>query len=156
MKKWLVPSLLIAGIILFGCSDSNKETDGEKPPQAMVDIGDQSYETTLGSYCWKSNDQSTCVDMAGPKELLKGKEPIKVKSGENITFVMNYEPQPNEFHVLQISESSEVEVNVEDNRFSAPLEEGVFYYSYGVWWMDEQEERVSNGDAVYNFALKVE
>jgi hypothetical protein len=94
--------------------------------------------------------------MAGPKELLRGKEKIKVKPGEEITFTLNHEPQPNEFHVLQISESNEAEVSVIDNSFSAPLQKGVYYYSYGVWWMDEQEENVSNGDASYHFVIKVE
>lgn len=156
MKKWLVASLLFVGFTLSGCSDSNNGIAGEKPPEAMVEVGNKSYETTLGSYCWGGNGQSTCVDTAGPKELLKGKEQIKVKPGEKIIFAMNYEPQPNEFHVLQISESDEVEVSVKDNSFSAPLLKGVYYYSYGVWWMDEQEENVSNGDAFYNFVIEVE
>ncbi|WP_251513244.1 hypothetical protein [Oceanobacillus luteolus] len=70
--------------------------------------------------------------------------------------MMNYEPKPNEFHVLQVSESDEAEVSVKDNSFSAPLQNGIYYYSYGVWWMDEQEENVSNGDAFYNFVIEVE
>ncbi|RDW16437.1 hypothetical protein CWR48_16870 [Oceanobacillus arenosus] len=102
----------------------------------MVEVGNKSYEAPLGSYCWGKNGQSTCVDTVGPKELLKGKEPIKVKPGEKIILEMNDEPQPNQVQVLQISENDEVEVSVKDNRFSAPLQEGVYYYSYGVWWMD--------------------
>ena len=156
MKKWLVASWLIVGFTLFGCSDMNNGITGEEPPEAVVKVGNKSYETTLGSYCWDGNGQSICVDTAGPKELLKGREPIKVKSGKKINFVMNYEPKPNEFHVLQISESDEVEVIVKDNSFTAPLHEGIYYYSYGVWWMDEQEENVSNGDAFYNFVIEVE
>lgn len=156
MKKWFVVSLVFVGLTLFGCSDSDNGIAGQKPPEAVIEIGSKSYDTILGSYCWGENGQTTCVDTAGPQELLKGVEPIKVKAGVKIFFVMNDEPQPNESYVLQISESDEIEVSVQENSFRAPLQQGIYYYSYGVWWMDEQEENVSNGDAFYNFVLEVE
>lgn len=151
MNKWLVTLLFLVGLTLIGCSSSSNGMEGEKPPKAEIEVGNNSYETILGTYCW----QAECVDTVGPEELLKGKEPIKIKPGEKITFVMNYEPKPNEFHVLQIGESEEVEVNVKDNSFTAPLQKGVYYYSYGVWWMDAKVENVSHGDAFYNFVIEV-
>ncbi|MBO1910880.1 hypothetical protein J4G37_39565, partial [Microvirga sp. 3-52] len=48
--------------------------------------------TVLGTYCWKS----MCVDTVGPQELLDGKDPVKVKAGEEIVIVMDYNPKPNE------------------------------------------------------------
>lgn len=36
---------------------------------------------------------------------------------------------------MQVSESNENEVLMEENSFSAPTRKGVYYYSYGVWWM---------------------
>lgn len=156
MKKWLVALLLLIGLSLIGCSSANSDLDGAQPPEAVIEVGDNSYYTTLGTYCWQGDSQGTCVDTAGPEELLKEEEPIKVKPGEKITFVMNFEPKPNEFHVLQISESEEVEVNVKNNSLTAPKHKGVYYYSYGVWWMDEKEENISNGDAFYNFVIEVE
>ncbi|MFP5109048.1 ZIP family metal transporter [Neobacillus sp. C211] len=57
-------------------------------------------------------EKRACVDTAGPKELLKGEKPIKIKPGEKITFVMNYKPNPNEFHVIQMTENKEKEVDL--------------------------------------------
>ncbi|RKJ26985.1 hypothetical protein D7X33_43085, partial [Butyricicoccus sp. 1XD8-22] len=100
-------------------------------------------------------NKSTCVDTAEPVELLKNENPIQVKAGEEITFEMDYEPKPNEFHVIQTNENNETEIVMEDNHFTAPMEKGVYYYSYGVWWMDKKEANVSNGDAFYAFVLEV-
>lgn len=112
---------------------------------------EKNYETKLGTYCWKDG----CVDTAGPAELLKGKVPIKVNPGEKISFRMEYEPKPNEFNLLQVSDSNENEVLMEENCFYAPTRKGVYYYSYGVWWMDDKKENLSHGDAFYAFALEV-
>jgi uncharacterized lipoprotein NlpE involved in copper resistance len=149
MNKWLVISLLCILFTFIGCS--NNRMVGEKPPKALIKIGNETYETTLGSYCWNGS----CVDTAGPVELLEGKKPIKVKPGENVTFVMDYEQKPNKFHIVQKIENRETKVVVEDNRFVAPKEKGIYYYSYGVWWMDEKEANLSHGDASYAFALEV-
>ncbi len=142
------------GTILLGCSKG--VTLEEKPPNALLKINNETYETTLGTYCWNGEGVSTCVDTAGPVELLEGKQPIKVKPGENITFVMDYNPKPNEFYVLQIHDNEEHAIEVKDNSFSAPAQKGVYYYSYGVWWMDEKVEHLSHGDAFYAFALEVD
>ncbi|MFD1607407.1 hypothetical protein [Oceanobacillus luteolus] len=69
MKKWLVASLLLTCFTLSSCSDAHNEITGEKPPEAMVEVRNQSYETILGSYCWGGNGQSTCVDTAGQKNF---------------------------------------------------------------------------------------
>lgn len=149
MNKCLFILLVLFGLTIMGCS--KEEMSGEKPPEVYIQIGNEKYETKLGTYCWKG----TCVDMAGPVELLKGKEPIKVNPGEKISFIMDYEPKPNEFHLTQFSESNENEVLVKENIFFAPTQKGVYYYSYGVWWMDDKEENLSHGDALYAFVLEV-
>ncbi|KKI89294.1 hypothetical protein WQ54_27395 [Bacillus sp. SA1-12] len=133
----------------MGCSKEGMS--GEKPPEVYIKIGNEKYETKLGTYCWKG----VCADTAGPVDLLKGKEPIKVIPGEKIFFIMDYEPKPNEFHLIQINEKNENEILVKENGFSAPTQKGVYYYSYGVWWMDEKEENLSHGDAFYAFVLEV-
>ena len=69
--------------------------------------------------------------------------------------IMNYSPKPNEIHLTQINNGKESEIVVVKNQFSAPITKGVYYYSYGVWWMDKKEEHLSNGDASYVFALEV-
>lgn len=105
------------------------------------------YETKLGTYCWDSKNQSRCVDTIGPVELLKGENPVTVQPGEVITFVMNYEPQPNKHHVNQIYEDISEKVEVKENSFHAPTQKGTYFYSYGVWWMDEHVENLSHGDS---------
>jgi hypothetical protein len=158
MNKWFLPFIVLIGISLAGCSKSEISTNemtGNKPPIAMIKIGKETYTTKLGSYCWKGRKESTCVDTAGPVELLKNENPIQVKAGEEVTFEMDYEPKPNEFHVLQINRNKETEIVVGDNHFTVPMEKGVYYYSYGVWWMDKKEANVSNGDAFYAFVLEV-
>jgi hypothetical protein len=149
MSKRLVVLLLFILINLIGCS--NNGMVGEKPPKAFIETQNETHETKLGTYCWKKG----CVDTVGPIELLKGKKPIKVNAGEDIKFVMDYEPKPNETHVIQMNENTETEVTVENNRFTAPTQKGIYYYSYGVWWMDEKEANLSHGDAFYAFVLEV-
>ncbi|KJD42840.1 hypothetical protein [Paenibacillus terrae] len=141
-------------ICIVGCMDLQpKNTDLEegKPPKVQIQIDKRMYKTKLGTYCWTTS----CVDSAGPVELLKGKEPIPVKPGDAVKFLMNYEPQPNKFHVDQFYEGRLTEVLLKENSFKVPTEKGTYFYSYGVWWMDEDIENQSRGDAFYHFALKV-
>lgn len=150
MKKSLLLAVVLVGIMLAGCF--NNGLSGLKPPKTFVEVGNERVETVLGTYCWKS----TCVDTAGPIELMGGKETIKVQPGETITLVMDYEPRPSEISLYMYQENLETEVDVQDNQFTTPTEKGIYYYSYGVWWMSEKEENVSYGDAFYAFALEVE
>ncbi|MED4462060.1 hypothetical protein [Metabacillus fastidiosus] len=154
MKKYLLCLMSLFGLTIMGCSN-NYGLSGEKPPKAFIEIDNKKVETTLGTYCWQGDGKGECVDTVGPVELLEGKEPVKVKPGESITFVMDYKPQPNEFHVVQMNNNKETKVMVKDNHFTAPTQSGVYYYSYGVWWMDEKEANLSHGDAFYAFVLEV-
>ncbi|SES63478.1 hypothetical protein SAMN05216389_101174 [Oceanobacillus limi] len=154
MKKLLGVVLCLIGVATFGCS--NDELADEKPPEAVIDVEENSYETFLGSYCWGSNGQTTCVDVAGPKDVLREEDPIEVSPSDQVMFTIDGEEKPNKIHVVQIGMEEEVEVTVEDNTFTAPTEEGIYYYSYDVWWMDDKVENVSNGSASYHFALLVE
>lgn len=150
MKRYLFVTLAVIVFILVGCS--KEEMSGDKPPMVKVNINDESYEIKLGTYCWTTE----CVDTAGPVELLEGKEPIKVKPDTEITLVMDYKPKPNEFNLQQINEGTESDISIQNNRFTAPSNKGVYYYSYGVWWTNEEDKNISNGDAFYAFSLEVE
>lgn len=140
---------------LVGCSSAqpngddlvpmDKVLEEEQPPKAEIQIGEQMYETKLGTYCWDSKNQSRCVDTIGPVELLKGENPVTVQPGEVITFVMNYEPQRNKHHVNQIYEDISEKVEVKENSFHAPTQKGTYFYS----------ENLSHGNAFYYFVLKV-
>ena len=118
----------------MGCSNTNEISEGRgEPPKTFIEIDNKRFETTLGTYCWQGPGESKCVDTAGPAELLECKKPIKVKSGENITFVMDYEPKPIELRLVQMSndKGKETEVMVKDKRCIAPIQRGVYYYSFG-------------------------
>lgn len=154
MKKSFFTIALI-GLIISGCANSDSTEEKLIPPKAFIEVANERYETVLGTYCWSSAGQAKCVDKAGPVELLEGREPIEVNPGESITFIMEYEPKPNKIHVLQISSDQESEVEVSNSHFSAPTQKGIYYYSYGAWWMDEKKENVSDGDASYVFAIEV-
>lgn len=94
--------------------------------------------------------------LVGPLEILDGKEPIQVMPGETVSFVMNYDPKPNEVHVVQMDKSEKTEITLTDNHFTAPMQKGIYYYTYSVWWTDEKDENLSRGDAFYAFALQVD
>lgn len=151
-KWWLLLLVLFLGSSLIGCSSNDKAMSGEEPPKTVVEIEGETYETVLGSYCWKN----MCVDTIGPPELLEGKDPTKVNPGEKITIVMDYNPKPNEVHMEQmVNDNDSKEVKMDNNQFAAPTEKGVYYYTYSVWWNDEKEKNVSHGDAFYSFAIEV-
>ncbi|WP_010676681.1 hypothetical protein [Bacillus timonensis] len=153
MKKWMLVLIIGFVITLSGCGGStSSKLTGSKPPETNIQIENETYPTKLGTYCWSSKFKGECIDTAGPEALLEGKDPIVVQPGQEITFVMDYEPKPNEVHVAYYNGDKETEVTVENHRFTAPEEKGVYYYSYGVWWT---EGDVSSGDAFYAFALEV-
>ena len=58
----------------MGCS--NEGLSGGKPPKAFIEIENGRFETTLGTYCWNGGGKGTCIDTAGPIELLEGKKPL--------------------------------------------------------------------------------
>ncbi|KQL32870.1 hypothetical protein AN960_23155 [Bacillus sp. FJAT-25509] len=154
MSKWLSVTVLFFILILTGCS-ANNGMKGKKPPKTMVQVENQTYDTRLGTYCWQSKGQGECVDTAGPVLLLEGKKPIEVKPGENVKIIMNFNPKPSEIHLTQFNNNKESEIVVVKNQFSAPMNKGVYYYSYAVYWMDKKDKHLSHGDAFYAFALEV-
>ncbi|WP_217587472.1 hypothetical protein [Lentibacillus saliphilus] len=155
MKQLTIGVVLLVVGILTGCQligGGDSPLSGNQPPEVYVKISNEKHPTMLGTYCWSGE----CVDTVGPVELLKGQAPLPVQPGEPITLGMNFSPKPNELHLLQIKDGKETEVDIANNRFTAPTEPGVYYYSYGVWWMDAEEENVAHGDAFYAFAVEVE
>ncbi|AIF42087.1 hypothetical protein [Virgibacillus sp. SK37] len=147
-KVTVVVAVLLSVFIFSGCNDA---LSGSKPPNVSLKTDNKQYDTKLGTYCWNGE----CVDTVGPAELLENKEPIQVQAGEQITLNMDYTPKPNEIHLSQIRNGDEVEVEVNHNQFIAPDEKGIYFYAYSVWWVDEEDENLSHGDASYAFALEV-
>lgn len=140
-------------LTLTACSKNGMV--GEEPPKAMIQVGKETYETKLGSYCWSSNNQGKCVDTAGPVELLKGKNPIAIKPGKAVTFKVNYSPKPEEFDVIQFINNKDTIIPFDNGRFTAPTQKGIYYYSVLARWLDKKDKNISKGDASYVFALEV-
>ncbi|MCG1028782.1 hypothetical protein J5S49_10790 [Virgibacillus halodenitrificans] len=130
----------------------NNGLSGSKPPLVSIKIDNKEYDTKLGTYCWNGN----CVDTVGPVELLKEKAPVQVHAGGQITLNMKYTPKPNETYLSQINNDGETEIKLKHNQFKAPDEKGIYFYAYSVWWMDEEDENLSHGDAFYAFVIKVQ
>src|SRR5690625_5043939 len=108
------------GLFLLGCSNGVMEQtphlEGSKPTKVVLNIGDKTYDTILGSYCWPTaEDSQTCIDTPGPMDLLEDKDSVVVKKGEMIEIDMDYKPLPNEVHVLQMMEKEGEEKSVEFN-----------------------------------------
>lgn len=160
MKKLIAISMLLVVFILSGCSETSTENHpvtGSRPPDVTVEIDGESYKTLLGSYCWNiSKGKAECVDTVGPVELLQDKAPIQVQAGEKVIVNMAYTPKPNEVHLSQEKDGKETKVEVDHDQFTVPDEKGLYYYSYGVWWMDEEDENLSHGDAFYVFSIEVQ
>ncbi|MGM8366383.1 hypothetical protein ACLIBG_13020 [Virgibacillus sp. W0181] len=152
---FIIGMVLLIGVIIEcqGTDTGNRDMPlpGDKPPDVYVEIDNEKHLAKLGTYCWGNE----CVDTAGPVELLEGQEPLQVQPNAPIKLRMDFSPKPDTAHVLQINGDKEMEVDIKDNRLTAPDEPGVYYYSYGVWWMDAEEENVAHGDAFYVFAVEV-
>lgn len=57
MKNFTFFGVLLIALILSSCSSSsNKSTSevlsGDQPPNVIVEVDGETYETILGSYCW--------------------------------------------------------------------------------------------------------
>src|SRR5690625_2754896 len=131
------------GMFLFGCSYGKVEQSpvlsGSQPPEVKLKIGNNTYDTVLGSYCWPSaDDSSTCVDTGGTIELLGEDDIVEVKKGETIEIMLDYKPLPNKVHMSQMEAKLRNEKAIEFNnsRIIAPDEQGTYFYTFSVWWMN--------------------
>ncbi|TYS68854.1 hypothetical protein FZC76_07915 [Sutcliffiella horikoshii] len=121
-------------LILAGCAGMSGAVDSDRmtPPEAVVIVDEDTYETVRGSYCWSNNRQGVCEDHSGSVDLLADKEPIIVAPGEEITIDIPDGPEPSEYSV-DFSLTNQYEnfvVLAVNNKFSAPTEEGLYYFSY--------------------------
>lgn len=153
MKKVVFLFLLgIVGIvILAGCS--GKELKGDTPPMPIVRVGGENIEVVRGSYCWNTS----CVDYAGPPELLEGKMPFQVQKGEEIKIEFDFEPKPSSIELsrmIGINEGKWIKDNLVNDVLTAPNEEGIYYYDFMVHWYSEDKSN-SLGDSSYAFVIEV-
>lgn len=142
--------------ILAGCAGTTGAVDTERktPPDVVVIVNGNTYETVRGSFCWKNKNQTGCEDHSGSIELLADEEPIIVAPGEEIIINISDGLEPDEYSV-DFSLTDQYEnfvVLAVDNKFSAPTEEGLYYFSYFAKW----EKKAYDGDAYYAFLIEVD
>lgn len=141
MKQYITGLLFLSLFFIVGCSQL-EESSGS-PPAAFVHAGEQTEEMVLGTYSWDGR----IVDAVGPVDLLEDKNPIIVKPKETVTFSVDSEVEPNSTSLEVIDGEIIKEISLDGDSFTAPAEEGIYYYSFGALW----EEK----DAFYAFALEV-
>ena len=139
--------------ILAGCNAVTGTVDPEKmnPPDVVVKINGDTYETVRGSFCWSNNRQGVCEEYAGSVELLADKEPIVAAPGEEVTIDIPNGVVPYEYSV-DFSLTNQYENHVilaVDHKFTAPKEEGLYYFSYFARWKNK-------GNAFYAFLIEVD
>ncbi|MEA3322074.1 MAG: hypothetical protein U9Q88_18940 [Bacillota bacterium] len=143
-------------LLLTGCSGMSGAVDTERitPPEAVVIIDGDTYETVRGSFCWSNKRQGVCEDYSGSVGLLADKEPIIVAPGEEITIDIPDGPEPSEYSVdFSLTDQYEnIVVLAVENKFSAPTEEGLYYFSYFARW----KNKAYDGDAYYAFLIEVD
>lgn len=140
MKRWLFVICLLAG-----CSE--EEPQLTSPPNVTVHVKEATHDTILGTHCWVN----TCVDKAGAVELVKDTAPIAVTAGDEVSLSIDGDA-PSEQELVMFHQEAEQHILLDKQSFQAPSEEGIYVYSYGVWWRDGE---VSTGDAFYAFKLQV-
>ncbi len=137
-------------LLLVGCQESSVLP--RERPMIKVEIAGEIYNTAYGSYCWTTK----CVDTGGAVELVKGREPMKVKKGKMVKLIVIDYTEPSESSLRQIHEEKEEKIQIKHLTFITPSKAGVYYYDYFARWVSETEEHVSKGSASYAFALEVE
>ncbi|WP_052461619.1 hypothetical protein [Sporosarcina koreensis] len=161
MKKILMTLTLVSALLTAGCqqpfSDS-RTLSGSEPPPVQVETDSGLHDADLGTYCWsQKNGSGMCVDAAGAIDSLAGQPPIHVVPGETVRLLMDYEPKPTNLTLRQTTpDRRESKVALDGLEFKTPDAPGLYYYDFSAWWMDEDEEDVSNGDAHYSFLIQVQ
>ncbi|MBD8026192.1 hypothetical protein H9636_05920 [Ureibacillus sp. Re31] len=151
--------LLLLLFFLFGCSNTENKLDLPitsskltSPPKVEIEIDEEIYPTSQGSYCWNTEKVTECVDMATPTELMDGMKGIKVSRNENITLHIERTPSSQKVTVIDSSGQTE-ELKLDKTTFSAPIVRGTYIVTYyGVW---EKDDKNSSGDSSYIFKIEV-
>lgn len=127
----------------------------ESAPKAQVIVANKSYPVYMGSYCWRGlESQSKCVNSLGAVKLARSKKVISVNSGERVKLNIVSHLKPNETSLYLVNGNKEKNIILKKNVFTAPLEKGTYYYTYGAWWAPDNKI-ISYGNIFYIFALTV-
>lgn len=107
---------------------------GSEPPLPKVTVDGKKVEVMQGSYCWKSFTGGKCVDMIGPKELIKHydyKAP-QVKPGSEVR--INFGNKPSELSVSDLTETSKPITLKGSSSFQVSQQPGTYIYGIFSRW----------------------
>lgn len=142
--------LVAFGIFMFGIVYIGSN---EKPPTAILKVGDKKIVTTRESYCWESYSSSKCErEDRSTLELVKLKEPVIVEPNAEIKIEFNriLNPIMDRTSVFQLAKTKDGKgrsIKLNKHKFSAPKESGIYYYSLSAEW--------TQGRGQYVFSIKV-
>jgi hypothetical protein len=144
MRKFLVFLLAVSTLIVVGCSKIVEQS----PPLPIITAGGEEIEVAQGSYCWSGPNNSSCVDMISPPEIIKhqGIQPVIVSPESEVKIQFHEEPKESGGSRWLSNENTE-SVPIRDNVFLLPKEKGVYVYDiFGHW---------EQGSASYVFVVEV-
>ncbi|WP_096186443.1 putative periplasmic lipoprotein [Evansella halocellulosilytica] len=173
MKRWEYLLVLLIGMALVGCSSKEGETivvtetneevrDGEndeqpeiKPLGLGLSIDGTLYKSLLFTYCWEGGEKE-CSKLSSAEQVLenRGERPIFVSEGEQIQLMESLDPSgslpPADSMTIIETETGEAHTISDSETFTAPEENGAYYYKIHAQWDDSAKE-----EAIYLFELDV-
>ena len=168
MKKVKIILIILIGIFLVGCSENDiiEEVIPEEPteellssPDVSLHVGDLTINGTLDRYCWEEGGTTCSLEPTSPKERLKEERPLRVNPEVKVNIIIGTSDPllfpielltPDNIELIQTNKDEKTTIEVENKQFTAPKEEGDYYYSAIFTWDGDQK-----GQAIYAFSLWV-
>lgn len=159
MNKFLY-SLTILFIVAGCATEEQKESSNPTsshhflPPSVNFKVGDTTYSTEQGSYCWRDGNSAECLSLASSAEIVEFTEPIEVSANKTITLLLERQPAQQTINITnsESNNSEEIEIN-KDNQFKTPKTKGVYIIDYYAIW--EKDDTGTSGDSSYVFKIEV-
>ncbi|MFD1772874.1 hypothetical protein [Paenibacillus rhizophilus] len=166
MSKVLTSAILfiVIAVLLNGCdrtrtlsADSGKTaypsvTDDKVPTPIITAEGSgDEIPSEQRSYCW---GKLGCADYIGGMQGMEETPPALIRPGEQISVVFPYQQQPVQMNLVRFTGDGQTQIAMIGNFFTAPLEDGVYYYGVSAFWKTE-DGLYSTGDTSCVFKIRV-
>ncbi|MCG3087510.1 intracellular growth attenuator family protein [Sporosarcina cyprini] len=144
-KIYILIAFLLT-LMLFGCQQTKPvQTQANQLPTMKVRIGEETFSTARGGYCWTTGNQSECTDASGnPFDYGTSAPPIDAEPVSE--FELLFSEAPSSFSVEWVNDL-EHETVTEQTSFSTPSKSGTYGYSVHANW--------DQGDVTFHFILLI-
>lgn len=145
--------------ILIGCAniqttDSAPNTSPTHlPPTVAIEVNDQIYSTTQGSYCWRNGKNTECINKISPVDLVSNEEPIIVSANSVITLHVNRAPTTESISIENVEDEQIAKLEIKEDTIKTPKEKGIYILIYYAVWEDNGTK--TDGDSSYIFKIEV-